>query len=112
MYCVFWPSRFGKRPETIIDRVGPWLMTPRVMPAADTDLTGMPAGTAGASEWLRERHPEITWDGPKEPDPAKVEQGRRLAESTQADNGPDIPADTLLVKNLETRATTNVGTHE
>lgn len=25
--CVFWPSRFGKRPETFVNRHGPYLMT-------------------------------------------------------------------------------------
>ncbi len=82
--CPLWPYRHGKRPETIIDRFGPWLMTPRVTPPADVDLTKMPVGIAAASEWLRERHPEIEWEGPKEPDPGRVERGRRAMARLQA----------------------------
>ena len=82
--CVFWPSRFGKRPETLIAKHGPYLLTPEVMPSAGVALDELPATVATASEWLKERHPEIEWDGPKKPDPRRVEQVRWLTARFQA----------------------------
>ena len=32
--CHFWPFRFGTRPETVTERFGPALVTPRNMPGA------------------------------------------------------------------------------
>ncbi len=75
--CVFWPSRFGVRPETFISKHGPFLLMPEIMPGTDVDVEELPATVAGASEWLGERHPEVEWEGPREPDPERVERGRR-----------------------------------
>jgi hypothetical protein len=49
------------------------------MPAADVDVEELLATVAGASELLRERHPEIEWDGPRERTPEEIERGRELA---------------------------------
>lgn len=77
--CVFWPSRFGIRPETFVNRHGPYLLTPEIMPDSSVDLEELPATVAGASEWLRERHPEVEWDGPRERTPEEVELAKRKA---------------------------------
>lgn len=82
--CVFWASRFGVRPETFINRHGPYLLTPEIMPAADVDLEELPNTVAGASEWLREQYPAIDWSGPKEPDPERVKRGQRAMARLQA----------------------------
>jgi len=75
-----WASRFGVRPETFIARNGPYLLTPEIMPGADVDLESLLSTLAGACEWLRERHPEIEWDGPRERTPEEIERGKAMAE--------------------------------
>lgn len=82
--CVFWPSRFGERPKTFIDKHGPYLLIPEIMPAASVDLSSLPGGIVDASAWLREQHPEIEWDGPRERTPEEIELGKQKAARMRA----------------------------
>jgi hypothetical protein len=72
--CEFWAFRFGKRPATLIDKHGPYLLTPEIMPHADVDLEGLPSMVSAASEWLRDNNPQIEWAGPRERTPEEIER--------------------------------------
>lgn len=40
--CHVWPYRFGKRPRTVERKLGKTLITPELMPDADTNLEKLP----------------------------------------------------------------------
>jgi hypothetical protein len=44
--CEFWPFRFGTGPDTVRRRFGPRLVTPEMMPDANTNLDELPAYSA------------------------------------------------------------------
>lgn len=101
--CEFWASRFGVRPETFISKNGPFLLTPEIMPASSVNIEELPSTVAGASKWLRERHPKIEWKGPREKTPEEVERGKRrmararaaLGGGREIDSKADFPVPAL-----------------
>ena len=40
--CELWPFRFGARPETVLAKRGPLLVTPGQMPSEDVNLDDLP----------------------------------------------------------------------
>jgi len=40
--CPLWPYRFGKRPETVRERIGDAVLDPRLMPDPSTPLEELP----------------------------------------------------------------------
>jgi hypothetical protein len=49
--CHLWPYRFGVRPESARQRYGERLVTPELMPDADTNLDDLPmVGVKGAAK--------------------------------------------------------------
>jgi hypothetical protein len=40
--CPLWPFRFGLRPETVRNRLGPALLDPGAMPDANVNLDDLP----------------------------------------------------------------------
>jgi len=42
-FCYHWPRRFGKRPETVEAELGEAMVTPELMPNAETELEALPA---------------------------------------------------------------------
>ena len=96
--CPFWASRFGTRPQSFIDRHGPFLLIPEVMPASSVNLDELPTSIAMATEWLQERHPEIEWAGPRKQTPEEIERNKQKAARMRAgrrgreiDSGADFP---------------------
>lgn len=44
--CPLWAYRFGKRPETVRERVGAAMLSPELIPAPNTPLEQLPSNPA------------------------------------------------------------------
>lgn len=51
-HCHLWIYRFGCRPETIVEKYGPALLTPEMMPDAYTLEDDLPNGVEAAAAYL------------------------------------------------------------
>jgi hypothetical protein len=56
--CPFWPFRFGTRPETVAERLGPALVTPGSMPGSEVSEDDLPGGMEAAAVFLAGRRAE------------------------------------------------------
>ena len=50
--CHIWQYRFGMRPKTVVQKYGPALVTPKLMPGEDVCEDDLPNGMEAATSFL------------------------------------------------------------